>query len=59
MESESDVDSVTEQNNSRKRKRDPSNYVRNKIKDARTKGKSYVNHKGNNVQGKKPGLSCG
>lgn len=58
-ESESDVPSVTEQSNSRKRKRDPSKYMRNKIKVARIKGELYVNHKGNSVEAKKPCLSCG
>ncbi|XP_046688948.1 uncharacterized protein ZK1073.1-like [Homalodisca vitripennis] len=43
----------------RKRKRrDPSNYKLNIVKEARIKGQSYVSHKGKEVPAKKPQFDC-
>ncbi|XP_046684658.1 uncharacterized protein LOC124370417 [Homalodisca vitripennis] len=40
------------------KRRDPSNYKLNIVKEARVKGQSYVSHKGKEVSAKKPQFDC-
>lgn len=42
----------------RKKKANPEDYKRSKIKKARTSGSEYVNYKGNLVASKSVGQSC-
>lgn len=49
---------MDEDNVSRKRKRNDVNYRKNKIKVARLKGESHVNHVGKQIAAKTIGEAC-